>query len=105
MRKRFWALLILIMAALVVVATVIYVTSEPDWYDATSASGRYVAEFPAPPTTRTIPRPNHQLLQVTEARSDDIGYALSEAPLNGSNPRPLDETVDGAIESARAALE
>jgi hypothetical protein len=28
--------------------------AEPEWQEATSASGNYVAEFPAKPTTRTI---------------------------------------------------
>ncbi len=95
MRKRLWALLILVMTTLVVVAAVAYMSSEPDWYEATSGSGRYVAEFPEPPTTRTIPVPGSDaLMQVTEAESGDIMYGLAEAPMNGADPRPLDETVD-----------
>ena len=97
MRKRLWALLILVTTTLIVVAAVAYVSSsaEPDWYEATSPSGRYVAEFPEPPTTRTIPVPGSDtLIQVTEAESGDIMYGLGETPMNGADPIPLDETVD-----------
>ena len=77
------------MTALIVVAAVVYVSTstEPDWYEATSASGRYVAEFPEPPTTRTIPAPGSDaLIQVTEAQSGDITYGLAEVPHEWRRP-------------------
>ena len=101
MRKRLWVLLILVTTTLIVVAAVAYVSSsaEPDWYEATSASGRYVAEFPGPPTTRTLTVPgSDHVLTSHGGRVWRLAYGLSEAPLNGADPRPLDEAVDDSIE-------
>jgi hypothetical protein len=78
----------------------------PEWQKANSASGRYVAEFPATPTTRTITPPGSELsMQLTEAQSDDIAFAVAETTLNDTNAYPLDEAVDKSIESARSGQE
>jgi len=110
MRKRLWIMSALVFVVLIAVGGVVYVSTKPDstdpqWHQATSPSGRYVAEFPEPPTTRTVPMPGNQSMQIIEARSGDTGFALTEVPLTEANRGPLDQTVDNAIEGARAAVE
>ena len=78
----------------------------PEWQEATSASGQYVAEFPGKPSTRTHTIPDSDLtLQVTELEAGGDAYTLSEAALNGIAPYPLDEAVDNAVENARLGQE
>jgi hypothetical protein len=110
MRTRLWIMSALVFVVLIVVGGVVYVSTKPDstnaqWHQATSPSGRYVAEFPEPPTTRTVPMPGNQSMQVTEAKSGETAFALTEVPLTEANRGPLDQTVDKAIEGARAAVE
>lgn len=111
MRNRLWIMSALVFTMLIVVGTVIYVSARPgstgqDWHQATSPSGRYVAEFPNPPTNRTLDVPNSDMsAQLMESQSGDTAFAFSETALNGNNPHPLDEAVDGSIESVRAAQE
>lgn len=78
----------------------------PEWQEATSTSGNYVAEFPGKPRTTTESVPGTDLsVDLVLFESGDDAFALSELAMNGIEPNPLDEAVDGAIEGARAALE
>jgi len=78
----------------------------PEWQEATSASGNYVAEFPGRPTTRTQTVPGSELtLQLTEVEFGGDVYTLSETELHGITPYPLDAAVDNSLESARAGQE
>jgi len=78
----------------------------PEWQEATSTSGNYVAEFPGKPRTTTQSVPGTDLsIDFVMFESGDDAFALSELATNGMEPNPLDEAVDGAIEGARAALE
>lgn len=78
----------------------------PEWQEATSTSGNYVAVFPGKPRTTTESVPGTDLsVDLVLFESGDDAFALSELAMNGIEPNPLDEAVDGAIEGARAALE
>lgn len=81
-------------------------SAAPQWQQATSATGDYVAEFPGEPTTQTESVPGSQVsVQVTLAETADYAFSILETPLNGATPYSLDESVDKAIEGARADRE
>jgi hypothetical protein len=79
-------------------------TVELQWREARSALGKYVALFPAEPTTRTEPADNGMTASFTMSDSQNITFSLLEAPLNGNAPKPLDEVVDIVVEGMRVAL-
>lgn len=97
---------VLVLSLLLVVAAGGCRSTAPQWQQATTATGNYVAEFPGPPTTQTQSVPGGPLLiQVTLAETGDYAFSILETPLNGATPYPLDESVDRAIEGARADRE
>jgi hypothetical protein len=76
------------------------------WEAATSASGKYVADFPSVPSIRTQQTPGSPLVvHLTEAQSGGNAFTLSETALGGTPPLPLDEAVDNAIERSRMGSE
>ena len=78
----------------------------PEWQEATSASGNYVAEFPGKAKAETQQVPGSDLsISFTTFESGGDAFTLSETALNGVAPYPLDDAVDGAVESARAGQE
>lgn len=79
-------------------------TVEPQWREERSASGKYVAQFPAEPTAQTETAVNGLTAQITQSVTQDIAFILQEMPLNGTAPLPLDEVVDKHVEGTRAAL-
>ena len=102
-RHRAWLALLVLLST---VAAVGCGSAAPEWQEATTASGNYTAEFPGKPTTRTQAVPGSDLsIQFTEFESGKNSFAISETALNGITPYPLDEAVDGSIESARAGEE
>jgi hypothetical protein len=95
-----------LVVSLLTVAVVGCGHTQPTWQEATSATGNYVAEFPAKPTTRTLTVPgNDTSAQLTEVTSSGDAYTLSETALSGTGSFSLDAAVDGSMENSRAGQE
>ncbi len=79
-------------------------SSAPRWQEATTASGNYVAMFPGEPTAETFQKSDFVVNELSST-DDRSFYGLTEMPLNGVPPDPLDVAVDNSIEGARAGRE
>lgn len=80
--------------------------SEPEWHEAETSSGAYVAEFPVEPEHQTQPIPELGAEQAfTIAEDDEAAYTIIELPLDPGTEVDLDGGVEGAIMGALESLE
>ncbi|KMO81030.1 hypothetical protein BST22_19255 [Mycolicibacterium chubuense] len=92
---------------LAVAATACAPVSSTPWRFAETATGRYVAEFPAEPTIVSLPATSTLLLTlITTAQSGDATFTITETDLRDlADYRSLDDMVDAAIADIRSQLE
>lgn len=77
--------------------------TESEWHQVTSASGDYFVEFPGETSTHTETDPSTGApVQMTVSEFGGVTFSLSERPLSGLTPPPLDEAVDRSVEQMRA---
>lgn len=80
--------------------------SEPDWQEAETSSGAYVAEFPVEPEHQTQPVPELGAEQAfTIAETDEAAYTITEFPLGPGTEFDLDGSVEGTIMGALESIE